>query len=468
MQETAVDATTEHGADPGTRAPADDAGNSLARNGAAVMATTGVNAGTGYLFWIVAAWALTADDLGRASSAVAAVGLVTLLADLGLTTTIVADLPGRADRHRFLAIVFRAGFAASLLGAVVALGVLHLFVDELRPLLGGAGTVVFTVAVIGMTLGRYSDQVAVADRRAHLMLLRNAGFAVGKLVALAAAGWWFVTADGADLPARTVITMWGLAAVASILVIARRLDLGLATPTSLAAGDRRLVTDSSVHHLANLGGEIPMFLLPIIVLTRAGAEAAGVFYITWMVASMVFTVSAAMSASLLAEARHDPDALAALTKRTLSIIGVILVLGLAGTAVAGSTILGLFGGDVADGGTTLLLVLALSAVPDGVTNVWVSRWRATDRHSRAAGLNVVMALIALAWSWWRVPVDGVVAVGWSWVLCQTTGCVLIALAEIADRFGPSAPTSPDPTTGSSPGPTTVSSPGPTTPDQGVS
>ena len=414
--------------------------DSLARNGLAVMATTGVNASTGYLFWIVAAMALTVDDLGRASSAVAAVGLVTLLADLGLTTTIVADLPGRTDRHRFLALSFTAGLVASLLGSAIAVTVLLRFVDDLAPLLDTTGILAFTAAVIGMTLGRYCDQVAVADRRAHLMLARNSGFALGKLGLL---GLIYVFADRlldaasgdtvADVAPASVVVVWGLAAVASILVIGRRLDLGLDSALDPAPDDRRLMVDSTVHHLANLGGEIPMFLLPLVVLTRAGAESAGIFYVTWMVASIVFTVSAAMSASLLAEARHDPAELAALTRRTLRIIGTILLLGIAGTVIVGRLVLGLFGGEFGDAGYALLVVLAFSAIPDGITNVWVSRWRAVGRHRRAAVLNVVMAVIAITYAWLQVPTDGIVAVGWAWVLCQSAGCALIAAFETADR-----------------------------------
>ncbi len=422
--------------------------DSLARNGLAVMATTGVNASTGYLFWIVAAMALTVDDLGRASSAVAAIGLVTLLADLGLTTTIVADLPGRADRHRFLALSFTAGLVASLIGSAVAVTVLLRFVDDLAPLLDTTGILAFTAAVIGMTLGRYCDQVAVADRRAHLMLARNTGFALGKLGLLALI---FLFADRVldaatgktvvDVAPASVVVVWGLAAVASILVIARLLDLGLDAALDTAPDDRRLMLDSTVHHLANLGGEIPMFLLPLVVLTRAGAESAGIFYVTWMVASIVFTVSAAMSASLLAEARHDPAELAALTRRTLAIIGTILLVGIAGTVIAGRVVLGLFGEEFGDAGHALLIVLAFSAIPDGVTNVWVSRWRAVGRHRRAAVLNIAMAMIAIGYAWLRVPTDGIVAVGWAWVLCQSAGCALIAVFEAADRVrgpGPAA------------------------------
>lgn len=457
---------------PGDRSNAGSRFDSLARNGLAVMATTGVNASTGYLFWIVAAVALTVEDLGRASSAIAAVGLVTLLADLGLTTTIVADLPGRTDRHRFLALVFTAGLVASMLGAALATGVLIAFVDELQSMLDGPGTMAFAAAIIGMTLGRYCDQVSIADRRAHLMLVRNAGFALGKLALL---GLVVLTATSSrtggplsvdpaapeiplvrDVDPGSVVVVWALAAVASVLVIGRRLDLGLGAPLTPSPDDRRLVVDSTVHHLANLGGEIPMFLLPILVLTRADAEAAGIFYVTWMVASIVFTVSAAMSASLLAEARHDPDALSALTRRTLGIIGVILVVGILGTVAFGSFVLGLFGDEFGEAGFALLVVLAFSAIPDGVTNVWVSRWRAADRHRRAAVLNVVMAVVAIGWAWVRVPIDGIVAVGWAWVVCQSTGCALIAVLEASDRLrgrrGHASPidTSSSPTAPSSP------------------
>ncbi len=68
-----------------------------------------------------------------------------------------------------------------------------------------------------------------------------------------------------------------------------------------------------------------------------------------------------------------------------------------------------------------MLLLVISAVPDAITNVWVARWRVLGWITQTAVANVGMAVIALAYTWWKVPEMGIAAAGWGWIISQTIG-----------------------------------------------
>ena len=140
-----------------------------------------------------------------------------------------------------------------------------------------------------------------------------------------------------------------------------------------------------------------------------------------MVGSIFFTVSAASSASLFAEGSHEPGESALQLRRALVLIGTILTPVALVMVVMGRFVLGLFGDTYADAGYALLILLVISAVPDAVTNVWVARWRVLGWISQTAVANVGMAIIALAYTWWKVPTMGIEAAGWGWIISQTIG-----------------------------------------------
>jgi O-antigen/teichoic acid export membrane protein len=198
-------------------------------------------------------------------------------------------------------------------------------------------------------------------------------------------------------------------------MVARRL-------ASTVAAELRLVARSTAgHHLINLGAQLPAFLLPLVVVVRDSTTANAYFSITWMVGSLFFTISPAVSSSLFAEGSHDAASLPRLAMRSYRFIAMLLVGPMVGLALVGPWVLGLFGADYADAGYGLLLVLIVSAVPDALTNVYVSALRVRHELGRAALLNLSMAAVALGWAWWRVPIDGIVAAGWGWLLGQSLG-----------------------------------------------
>jgi O-antigen/teichoic acid export membrane protein len=411
--------------------------DSLVRNSVLVMATTGMNAAFGYLFWIAAARMFAPADVGRATAAISAMNLAALIATLGVGTALIAHLPGLHDddgrsRHVTGAALY-TGAAGRLAGVVVVL-VLPLVDESFATATEGWARIVLVIGVLAQVWGVVLDNLFVAERRAEGMLARNSVFGGLKLVLLVSGAVALAAGD------RFIITTWVVASTVALLVTVVVLLPRLARPLRAArdgamAEIRRMARPALMHHLAVLGGEFPMFLLPVIVVGRAGAESGAFFYTTWMVGSLFFTISASASSSLFAEGAHSPAELRDQRRRSVRLIAVLLVPVMAGMLVFGHLVLSLFGADYAAAGYPLLVLLVVSAVPDACTNIGVAQWRVEGRTGRVAVLNVGMALIALVGTWLLVPNIGITGAGWAWLVAQSTGTVAVLVAAALDRRG---------------------------------
>ena len=91
--------------------------------------------------------------------------------------------------------------------------------------------------------------------------------------------------------------------------------------------------------------------------------------------------------------------------------------------VGGRFILGLFGASYAAAGYGLLILLALSALPDAVSNVAVVVCRVTRRLEYSSALNLAILVMTLAGAWVLMPPLGIAGVGVAWLAAQTVGAI---------------------------------------------
>jgi O-antigen/teichoic acid export membrane protein len=101
--------------------------------------------------------------------------------------------------------------------------------------------------------------------------------------------------------------------------------------------------------------------------------------------------------------------------------------------VAGRPILSLFGEDYARHSVGLLDLFVLSAVPDAITNVYVTVLRVERRLRFAGALNVGMAIGTLVLAWVLLPPLGIAGSGWAWLAFQTAGSIVAGVDLLIQR-----------------------------------
>jgi hypothetical protein len=101
--------------------------------------------------------------------------------------------------------------------------------------------------------------------------------------------------------------------------------------------------------------------------------------------------------------------------------------------VGGRVILGLFGAAYAAAGYGLLVLLAISALPDAVSNVAVAISRVTHRLAYSTALNLGILVVTLAGAWILMPRMGIAGVGVAWLGAQTLGAIASVPAYLQIR-----------------------------------
>lgn len=395
----------------------------LLRNSALIMATTVVTSLLGCVFWWVVAHSSPPQVSGTGAAVVSALQATTMFTAVGAAAAMLEWLPrsrSEAEWRRRLVAGVAVAAAGGCLGGLLVVGVLGHLCGTLPALRGLAGAVLFCLGAVFLSVGTVYDHAAIADCRGTVMLGRNA-LSTGARIPLVLVPWLLPgTGD-------QILTAWTAAAGLSLLVAVAAFRRG--TPggslrprcRGLPATLREMRTSLLGQHFVTVAATLGIYLLPIVVVVRVSAVANAYFYATWMIGAVFFMISPAVSTALFAACAGNPDALGSAVRRSAATIAALLVIPMAGCLFGGGVLLALFGPDYPREGRVLLVLLALSAVPDAIANIATAVLRATNRLREALWLNTAMLVACLVLSWVLLPALGVVAVGVAWTAARTAG-----------------------------------------------
>jgi hypothetical protein len=176
-------------------------------------------------------------------------------------------------------------------------------------------------------------------------------------------------------------------------------------------------------HLTSAGGILIPLFLPVMVVLRLGVTQNAYFYITEMVGGAFFMVSPSVASAVFAEGVRARSDLRSVVAKALRVIGVMLAPAMAVMILCGKLILRLFGVSYAAAGYGLLILLAISALPDAVSNVAVVICRVTRRLGYSTALNLGLLVMTLGGAWFLMPSLGIMGVGVAWLGAQTIGAI---------------------------------------------
>jgi O-antigen/teichoic acid export membrane protein len=406
----------------------------LLRNSGFLMGTTVATSALGYAYWLLAAHNYSSSEVGLAAGAISTFTLVGYVLSLGVAPAYVRMLP-RFREPAEVAQFFASGLVATVTASVVAgsavVALLPIWAHHFDGLRQTSLAAAF-IAGCGLTTACIAiDGCFVALRRSSRQFGRNLAFAATKMGLLllpvvllrqpdSASILW--TWDGAQL----------LSAVLA-LVLLHRLGLPLTMPGM--AGLRRLLLHRHTmlgYQIGSLGAWLPPFVFPVLVIGLVGTRENAYVYFTWSVAGLLFMISTSIGLALFAEGSNQED----LRRQTVLAAKVMLIALVPLTAVVlllAHRILLLFGSEYAVHGTALLRIFALGALADAVTNCYVGLRNAQHRLAEVAGLNLTMAVVAIAGAAALLPTWGIDAVAWSWTSAQFVGCLWVVVVLLHAR-----------------------------------
>ncbi|MEV7182323.1 MATE family efflux transporter [Kitasatospora sp. NPDC093679] len=432
----------QNGTRPAARTP-------LVRNGRILAASAVVAAGLGALFWLLAARWFTTATVGRSYALLSAAMLLATLGSLNLGDVLVRFLPTAGARSRWL--VIRCYTISTATGAAVATGFV-LLAPHLSPGLTELRepwfAILFIAATSAYTVFVLQDGALTGLRRPGWVLGENLVFAIAKAVALALCA---ALAVGAGILLSWAAGLVLAVAVANVVLFARALpttrhhtpgstDTGStptdastgASATSTTARPERMARYAAADYIGQLGQTAVSKSLPLLVLGRLGAEETAYYSLAYLVTDTLYQAAYAMGQSLTVEGAAEPHRLAEHARHMLRHTLLLITPATAVAVAAAPWILDLFGSDYAQHGTTVLRLMALSAVPNVLFGVAVHVARVRQALVFLTGLQLAFAGLLLGLTLLLMPRYGLTGVGAAWL--ATASILALALAATAPRW----------------------------------
>lgn len=370
----------------------------------------------GFLFWTIAARALPAAEVGRASAYTAALGLAVALAAFGLPEALIRYLPHtRAPRT----LARRAAGITSITGLLCGVGFLLTPASSAIPL--PAGLPIATGLVVSLLANGLTNAILLAYRSPASILAGSILTGVTKCASLILA-----------MNAETAIAAFGIGTLAGLgltTFMAMRAvpseQAGVATPTAI----QWFALGNWVSNIASL---LPMSLAPSLLLVRGGAEMAAYGAMPLLFLSLLNLPSSVVARTMFAEASRHPSRLNALAWRAaiLALTGTFVIS--VGTLLFAELVLNLFGRAYAQEGAQLLRLLAVAsliAVPNYFIDTVLNVRRDVSGYVIVnVGGSVAIGALLLA------SVSDLLSLGFAWLIGQAV-YLLIACLVLALRRG---------------------------------
>lgn len=369
----------------------------LLRSAAALVSTSVVTSGLGFIYWAVAARAFNARDVGESATAIAAMSVIAPFTVLGLGTLLIVELPKlQADRAR---LVTTATLASGALGSMIALLCAFLLpgtflgLPDIGQQIGI--TALFVAATATQGMGNLLDSALLSMVGGGTQLRRNAIQAFVKLVLLV-----LFAATLNHYGSLSIFASWFLANVASIVTVTVLLMLRfgltwrqLIPKPSMLHGLR---LDAARHHMLNTALFVPYFAMPIVANVVLGSEQAGYLYATWSVAGFIFFLPISLATALFASGARDSRTFGLEYRFTLRFSLLICLAANIGVFLLGGPVLKVFGEAYAENGRTALMLMALGGLGLIIKDHHVVVARVTDTVGREAALLTLLGIGELA------------------------------------------------------------------------
>lgn len=411
--------------------------SSLLKNGYALIASAGLTSVLGLAFWGLASRFYSPEQVGLGAALISTMLALGNISQLNMGNFLNRYLPATAKEGVRRLVLWAYALAAIAAAFLSTLAII--FISRITPELGflreqPISAAAFVVATVAWTLFALQDSVLAGLRRATVVPIENAIFAVAKLLLLTLFAGSSIL--GAGLYAAWILPLPLLLAGINWLIFIRFLPQHRINGESQRADRRALTRYFGWDYLGTLASMTAMGIAPLVVLHYGGSANLAVYYISWEIVYGVYLISRSMGVSLLAEIAFDKSklhrlAVDALLYTIAPLAAVVLVL-----IIGAPLLLTVLGIDVSFTNSTLLRLLAISCLPWSLVTLVLAVHRATGRTQVVALAQVVTLVIVLGLGTPLVAAYGALGMAAAWLIAHSVTTVGL-LGDLSRRLGPS-------------------------------
>lgn len=410
--------------------------SSLVVNSYLILLMRFLGSATGFIFWALAARLLSEENVGLASSAIAASALLAGLAQLGLGYGLVRFVAHSRRAEALVNTTCALVAAASLVLSGGFLLGLRWWSPALAPLAAQIeATLSFVLLVVTTGMFQLLNWALLAKHRATLSLVHTTVQSVLNIIILVALVWWtpnYLAAVHAYTLSTVLgvgLALWGL-----LPMTGHRFRGALIWPREER---RQFAHYSASNYVTDQLQKAPDTLTTLVVVNVLGPITGSYFFVVWSINAGLRALASSTATSLLMEGARSPSLLADYARRSLR-LGLLMAVGMAvAVSLFSKVILMFYGSAYVERSTILLILLSVSLVPNVLVSVLISVLRINGRvwpliavtgGDLLLGLAAVYAGmlrwellgIGIGWLASRVVMVVVLAILWRWTTWLTT------------------------------------------------
>lgn len=400
-------------------------GDGMLRNALYIILNSGVQSALGFGFWIITARVFSTADVGRASTLISAISLLSFLGLLGLNTAFIRYLPVASQWNRLVTagIVLTAGCSA-------VAGLIYVFITpQIAP----------SVAFITHSVPMVAGFVLITSAAAVNILTDSVFIAAGKssynAIVDGIIGGSFriilvlVFAGGGTYAIFGVASAGYVSAALVSLVLIVRIFRWRPTIRDSWSVLKPIVGFSGANYVGNILNFLPGLLVPLIVLNRLGADEEAYYYVAFQLAFLLWTATSAVEQAFLAEGASNGLMSNSVLVRSLRILIMFCIPAFLLLLLLSHFMLLAFGVKYSVHAEGSLIALAAAVLPIAANNWFLTVLRLSNRLTEIVWSNGVYGAVVLGLAWVLAP-RGLTAVSLSWPIGASAGAIVAGLAAM--------------------------------------
>jgi O-antigen/teichoic acid export membrane protein len=400
--------------------------DAMLRNALYIVLNSGTQAALGFAFWILTTRFFSTADVGRASSLISATALLSFLGLLGMNTAFIRYLPVVANRNRLItAGVLLVAACSGLAGIIYVLITPRIapsvaFVAHNLPM---AACFVVLTAASGVNI--LTDSIFIAAGKGSYNAIVDGVIGGSSRIILL-----LLLAGGSAFAIFTASSIgYAAAAVASLLIMLRVLRWRPSV-SNFWQVIKPVIRFSGANYVGNVLNLLPSLVVPLIVLNRMSATTEAYYYVAFQLASLLFTATAAVEQSFLAEGSSNGTIDKAVLVRSLRILLAFCVPAFVMILLFGHFALLAFGTKYAANASGSLIALSATVLPLAAYNWFLTVLRLSNRLTPIVWSNAVYGAIIIGLAWALAP-HGLSAVSLSWPIGASAGAIIAGVPAIS-------------------------------------
>lgn len=397
---------------------------SLYNNAFYLVLNHATNSLLGFIFWNIMTKYFSPEQVGIGSTLIAASGLITILANLGLGISLIRFIPEVEEKAGCLInSTFTLGGLATVIGTLIYLA----SIKYLSPELGFIGEnlwliILFLIFTVSTTLNILTDSSLIAGRSAIYVFKRNIFISFFKLplpvfVFASLNGFGIFAGSGLAILIGNILS-WLLFLPKVYSHYTPRLFLW-----------KKIIRDmlpySFANYIYNLFNLAPQYVYPLMVLNLYGPDESAYLWIAWMMSMVLAIIPSGVAQALFAEGVHNQCMVGNNGRRALALSIMLSVPAVGLMFLIGEWFLHFFGPGYAEHGTLVARYLVLAIIPQCINSLYITINQIRKRIYFIIGQTGAIAIIALGLGWWLLGKIGLPGVGAAYALAHLIVAVVV-------------------------------------------